>query len=121
MAVPSSVIVFLAPLYVGNLHPNISIATSSTHSLSSRALTLFAPAKTPPLANPLDCDIFEQPSLKAKITGMLLEMDNGEFFVLLESLEALSTKVEEVVQVLKNTKIEVSGQDYFVQITFQLK
>jgi len=40
---------------------------------------------------------------------MLLEMDNGEFFVLLESSEALSTKVEEVVQVLKNTKIEVSS------------
>lgn len=38
---------------------------------------------------------------------MLLEMDNGELLVLLESPEALSVKVEEVVEVLKNTKTKV--------------
>ncbi|XP_022634969.1 polyadenylate-binding protein 7 isoform X2 [Vigna radiata var. radiata] len=48
-----------------------------------------------------------KPSLAAKITGMLLEMDNGELLVLLESPEALSVKVEEVVEVLKNTKTKV--------------
>ncbi|CAJ1890077.1 unnamed protein product [Sphenostylis stenocarpa] len=52
-----------------------------------------------------------KPSLAAKITGMLLEMDNGELLVLLESPESLSAKVEEAVQVLKNSKTKVSGQD----------
>lgn len=53
----------------------------------------------------------EQPTLAAKITGMLLEMDNGELLLLLESPESLSAKVEEAVQVLKNSKTKVSGQD----------
>ncbi|KAF7804371.1 polyadenylate-binding protein 7-like [Senna tora] len=52
-----------------------------------------------------------KPSLAAKITGMLLEMDNGELLLLLESPESLSAKVEEAVQVLKNSKTKVSGQD----------
>ncbi|KAL9332029.1 hypothetical protein ACSQ67_001639 [Phaseolus vulgaris] len=52
-----------------------------------------------------------KPSLAAKITGMLLEMDNGELLDLLESPESLSAKVEEAVQVLKNSKTKVSGQD----------
>ncbi|KAK7337156.1 hypothetical protein VNO77_17717 [Canavalia gladiata] len=52
-----------------------------------------------------------KPSLAAKITGMLLEMDNEELLLLLESPESLSAKVEEAVQVLKNSKTNVSGQD----------
>ncbi|XP_061352407.1 polyadenylate-binding protein 7 [Gastrolobium bilobum] len=52
-----------------------------------------------------------KPSLSRKITGMLLEMDNDELLVLLESPESLSAKVEEAVQVLKNSKTKVSGQD----------
>lgn len=40
-----------------------------------------------------------------------LEMDNGELLLLLESPESLSAKVEEAVQVLKNSKTKVSGQD----------
>ena len=52
-----------------------------------------------------------QPSLAAKITGMLLEMDNGELLLLLESPELLSSKVEEAVQVLKDSTTKVSGQD----------
>ncbi|KAI4349059.1 hypothetical protein L6164_009704 [Bauhinia variegata] len=52
-----------------------------------------------------------KPGLAAKITGMLLEMDNGELLLLLESPESLSAKVEEAVQVLKNSKTKVSGQD----------
>ncbi|KAH1078540.1 hypothetical protein AAZX31_19G173800 [Glycine max] len=52
-----------------------------------------------------------KPTLAAKITGMLLEMDNGELLLLLESPESLSAKVEEAVQVLKNSKTKVSGQD----------
>lgn len=38
-------------------------------------------------------------------------MDNGELLLLLESPESLSAKVEEAVQVLKNSKTKVSGQD----------
>ncbi|KAG6403795.1 hypothetical protein SASPL_136027 [Salvia splendens] len=42
-----------------------------------------------------------QPDLAAKITGMLLEMDNSELLVLLDTPESLAAKVEEAVQVLK--------------------
>lgn len=52
-----------------------------------------------------------QPDLAAKITGMLLEMDNSELLLLLESPESLVAKVEEAVQVLKYSKTQVSGQD----------
>ncbi|KAG4916402.1 hypothetical protein JHK87_053959 [Glycine soja] len=55
--------------------------------------------------------LYMLPTLAAKITGMLLEMDNGELLLLLESPESLSAKVEEAVQVLKNSKTKVSGQD----------
>ncbi|CAA2973664.1 polyadenylate-binding 7 [Olea europaea subsp. europaea] len=49
-----------------------------------------------------------KPDLAAKITGMLLEMDNSELLLLLESPDSLVTKVEEAVQVLK---LKVSNQD----------
>lgn len=52
-----------------------------------------------------------QPDLAAKITGMLLEMDNSELLLLLESPESLAAKVEEAVQVLKLSKSKPSGQD----------
>ncbi|KAF9918085.1 Protein phosphatase PP2A regulatory subunit B [Lobosporangium transversale] len=42
-----------------------------------------------------------QPDYAGKITGMLLEMDNGELLHLLEDSEALDAKVEEAVSVLK--------------------
>ncbi|CAN1275868.1 Polyadenylate-binding protein 7 [Linum perenne] len=52
------------------------------------------------------------PELCSKITGMLLEMDNAELLLLLESPESLAAKVEEAVQVLKLSNIAVSsGQD----------
>ncbi|CAN0926240.1 Polyadenylate-binding protein 7 [Linum grandiflorum] len=51
------------------------------------------------------------PELCSKITGMLLEMDNAELLLLLESPESLAAKVEEAVQVLKLSSIAVSGQD----------
>ncbi len=42
-----------------------------------------------------------QPELAGKITGMLLEMDNSELLVLLDSPEALDGKVQEAIEVLK--------------------
>ncbi|KAH6797642.1 binding protein 7 [Perilla frutescens var. hirtella] len=52
-----------------------------------------------------------QPDLAAKITGMLLEMDNSELLVLLDAPESLASKVEEAVQVLKLSKAKVSNPD----------
>jgi len=43
-----------------------------------------------------------QPQLASKITGMLLEMENTEILLLLESPEALNTKIIEAVNVLKS-------------------
>lgn len=59
-----------------------------------------------------------KPELCSKITGMLLEMDNAELLLLLESPESLAAKVEEAVQVLKVSKTKVSSQDSSLQPSF---
>lgn len=52
-----------------------------------------------PLVNQLK--VFSvHPDHAGKITGMLLEMDNSELLLLLESPESLSAKVEKAVEVL---------------------
>lgn len=52
-----------------------------------------------------------QPDLSSKITGMLLEMDNSELLLLLESPDSLAAKVEEAVEVLKVSNAKVPAQD----------
>ncbi|KAH0752508.1 hypothetical protein KY285_005656 [Solanum tuberosum] len=52
-----------------------------------------------------------KPELASKITGMLLEMDNAELLLLLESPESLAAKVEEAVEVLKLSNAKVSSQE----------
>merc|ERR1719436_415836 len=45
-----------------------------------------------------------QPALAGKITGMMLEMDNGELLMLLESEQQLRGKVDEAMRVLQGNR-----------------
>merc|ERR1719379_3255956 len=45
-----------------------------------------------------------QPELAGKITGMMLEMDNSELLMLLESDAQMKSKVEEALRVLQGGK-----------------
>merc|ERR1712110_1296414 len=45
-----------------------------------------------------------QPELAGKITGMMLEMDNSELLILLESEQQLKSKVDEAMIVLQSQK-----------------
>merc|ERR1719295_915154 len=45
-----------------------------------------------------------QPELAGKITGMMLEMDNSELLILLESEQQLKMKVDEALRVLSQAR-----------------
>eukprot|EP00931_Biecheleriopsis_adriatica_P027979 TRINITY_DN16735_c0_g3_i1.p1 TRINITY_DN16735_c0_g3~~TRINITY_DN16735_c0_g3_i1.p1 ORF type:complete len:643 (+),score=165.81 TRINITY_DN16735_c0_g3_i1:77-1930(+) len=45
-----------------------------------------------------------QPELAGKITGMMLEMDNSELLILLESDQQLKSKVEEALKVIQQSR-----------------
>merc|ERR1711904_441810 len=45
-----------------------------------------------------------QPEMAGKVTGMMLEMDNSELLMLLESEAQLRNKVEEAIRVLVGSK-----------------
>merc|ERR1712028_213779 len=45
-----------------------------------------------------------QPELAGKITGMMLEMDNSELLILLESEQQMKNKVDEAMRVLESQK-----------------
>jgi len=51
-----------------------------------------------------------QPQIAGKITGMLLEMDNGELLHLLENNVALKDKVDEALQVLQDFAAQEGGR-----------
>ena len=50
-----------------------------------------------------------EPASSAKITGMLLEMDQSEVLHLIESPDALRAKVQEALTVLKAAAAEEAG------------
>merc|ERR1712028_175860 len=45
-----------------------------------------------------------QPELAGKITGMMLEMDNSELLIILESESQMKAKVDEAMRVLETMK-----------------
>ncbi len=50
-----------------------------------------------------------EPDAAAKVTGMLLEMDQTEVLHLLESPEALKAKVAEAMEVLRSVQQQQAG------------
>ena len=52
-----------------------------------------------------------QPELAGKLTGMLLDLDNAELLVLLESPWALNTRVNEALVILREAAARRPGEN----------
>ncbi|CAM8974695.1 unnamed protein product [Rhodiola kirilowii] len=50
-----------------------------------------------------------EPEAAGKVTGMLLEMDQGEVLHLIDSPEALKSKVDEAMDVLRKSTVQQSN------------
>lgn len=98
-------------------HPNGSMMSSGNtfNNTDSPGLTAAALASAPPEVQkqllgerlyPLVAS--REPDLASKITGMLLEMDNGELLHLLESPDILASKISEAIIVLQQHNSENS-------------
>jgi len=88
--------------------PPPSVATGPAPPAPNEALTAAALASATPemQKNMIGERLYplihqSQPDLAGKITGMLLEMDNSELLHLLESPDALGSKISEALQVLE--------------------
>merc|ERR1711933_449113 len=79
---------------------------SGTSTLSAAALAAAPPAvQKQMIGEKLYPAIAKhQPELAGKITGMMLEMDNSELLILLESDIQLKSKVDEAMKVLQGSK-----------------
>lgn len=58
-----------------------------------------------------------EPENAAKVTGMLLEMDQPEVLHLLESPEALKAKVAEAIDVLRNVTQAANAADHLASLS----
>ncbi|GMH09878.1 hypothetical protein Nepgr_011719 [Nepenthes gracilis] len=96
-----------------------SLSSDETGSPGSKTLSSMLAAATPQKQKQILGERLyplvhkHRPDLVAKITGMLLEMDNSELLLLLESPESLAAKVKEAVQVLLLSKTNNPNEDGF--------
>lgn len=90
-----------------------AVAAASQQTLTLEMLASANPSQQKQILGerlyPLITEI--QPRLGGKITGMLLDMDNPEILMLLESPEALSERVEEAVAVLREHAAAAAASD----------
>lgn len=86
-------------------------APATNESLTAAALAAAPPEKQKNMIGERLYPLIHegQPQLAGKITGMLLEMDNGELLHLLESPDALQAKINEALQVLSEHQQETSA------------
>eukprot|EP00803_Ostreobium_quekettii_P009478 evm.model.scf_3314.1 EVM.evm.TU.scf_3314.1 scf_3314:5810-14064(+) len=88
----------IKPISIGDMDgmppPAVGLATQALAAASPRQQKVMLGERLYPLVAEL------QPDRAAKITGMLLEMDNAEILLLIENPAALLAKVDEAVTVL---------------------
>lgn len=92
--VPASMKGGVPPLDVMGVAGGAALAPQSLSAASPRQQKVMLGERLYPLVHAL------QPDRAAKVTGMLLEMDNAEILLLIENPGALASKVEEAVGVL---------------------